>query len=468
MIEKIIALNSKISDIVWGAPMLAVLFVGGLYLAKTSGFIQIKKFGCALKSSIGGIFKKREIKGGVTPFEAVCTALAGTIGTGNIAGVVIAICMGGPGAILWMWLSAFVGMGIKYAEILLAVKYRERDSDGCWAGGPMYFIKNGLGSRWKWLAKLFCVFGIAASFGIGNMMQMGSIMTAVGETADVLLLEKYRWWLNPAVGLAMAVICGAAILGGVKGRGRLSSYIVPFMALLYILGALAVIVLNVERLLPAVCSIFEGAFCGKAAVGGVAGEGIRRAMSWGIKRGMFSNEAGMGSSPIAHASADTASPVEQGFMGIFEVFVDTIVICTLTGLMVLTSGISLPYGTAGGAEYCSKALSTVFGSGFSSVFMTCAMVLFAFSSIVGWSLYGERCVEYLTGKSGLAVYRMLFTAVIFMSSMMDFQLMIQVSDIMNALMILPNMTAVLALSPVVKRETGRYLRRTDKKIAARS
>ncbi len=462
--EKIAEINERIADIVWGAPMLALLIIGGFYLTKSSDFIQIRRFGSAMRKTLGGIFGNGAgNKSAVTPFEAVCTALAGTIGTGNIAGVVIALCLGGPGAIFWMWVSAFIGMGIKYAEILLAVKYRERDPEGGYRGGPMYFIKNGLGSKFKWLAALFCVFGAAASFGIGNMMQMGSIMTALRGALEVLTDGKPMGrWVYPAVGLAMAAACGASILGGAKRRGRMASFVVPFMAVFYIAGALAVIIAHADRLLPVIKEIFSSAFTGTALLGGTAGETVRRAMSWGMKRGMFSNEAGLGSSPIAHASADTKSPVEQGFMGVFEVFFDTIVICTLTALMVLVSGVGLPYGSAGGAEYCSQALASVFGNGFSSIFMSSAMALFAFSSIVGWSLYGERCIEYLAGKGAVDCYRAIFIAVIFFSSFMSFGFIIQISDIMNALMILPNMAGVLMLSPVVKRETGMYLRNARK------
>ncbi len=462
--EKIAEINGRIADIVWGAPMLALLIIGGFYLTKSSSFIQIRRFGSAMKKTLGGIFKKgSEKNNAVTPFEAVCTALAGTIGTGNIAGVVIALCLGGPGAIFWMWVSAFIGMGIKYAEILLAVKYRERDPEGGYRGGPMYFIKNGLGSRFKWLAALFCIFGAVASFGIGNMMQMGSIMTALGGAIGAITEgEPVHRWMFPVVGLAMAAACAISIVGGAKRRGRMASFIVPFMAIFYIVGALAVICAHADRLLPVLGEIFSSAFTGTALLSGTAGETVRRAMSWGMKRGMFSNEAGLGSSPIAHASADTKSPVEQGFMGVFEVFFDTVVICTLTALMVLVSGVGLPYRSVGGAEYCAQALSTVFGDRLSSVFMAAAMALFAFSSIVGWSLYGERCVEYLAGKGAVDCYRAVFVAVIFLSSFMSFGFIIQISDIMNALMILPNMTGVLLLSPVVKRETGLYLRNARK------
>ncbi|MGM9521112.1 MAG: alanine/glycine:cation symporter family protein [Oscillospiraceae bacterium] len=463
--EKIELFCERLSDALWGAPMVAVLIVGGLILSCSSGFVQFKYFFLAVRTAVGGMFKRAENKkGSVSPFEAVCTALAGTIGTGNITGVIIALCLGGPGAVFWMWVSALIGMGTKYAEIVLAVKYRERCADG-YAGGPMYYIKNGLGRGCGWLAAAFCMFGAVAAFGIGNMMQMGSIMSAVEDAAQALFPAAVKGkGLRLIVGALMALLCGLTVAGGAQRRGKVASYLVPVMALFYIAGALCVIGVNINKLPQAFADIIRGAFTGRAAAGGAAGGSVKLAMSWGFKRGMFSNEAGLGSSPIAHASADTDSPVKQAFLGIFEVFADTIVMCTLTALMVMVSGVPVDFGTVGGAEYCTMALAGVFGRTAASVFVPMSMLLFAFSSIVGWSLYGERCAEYLLGSGAVPVYRMAFVLVTFLSSFMSFTFIIRLSDVMNALMILPNMTALILLSPVVKKETVAWFEKRRRQL----
>lgn len=434
----------SLSRAVWGAPMVVLLLAGGLWLSYSSGFVQVRHFSLAMRRSLGGLFR-RGGEGGLSPFEAVCTALAGTIGTGNIAGVMIALTLGGPGAVFWMWVSALVGMGTKYAEIVLAMRYRRRRGEG-YAGGIMYCIKFGLGRGYGWLAVMFCVFGTLASFGIGNLMQVGSIMTVARR---VLPLPA------PIIGAAMAAAVYLTLRRGTEGRGRLSAFIVPLMAGIYIFGALAVIGLNIRRLPEALTEIFRGAFSTRAAVWGSAGE----AVSWGFKRGLFSNEAGLGSSPIAHAAVGERNAVEQGFMGIFEVFADTVVLCTLTALMVLCSGVPINYGSAGGAEYCAAALASVFGMRGSDVFMTIFMTLFAFSSIVAWSLYGERCVDYLLDGRGIGVYRAVFSAVTFLGASLGFEAIIGLSDVANALMILPNMTALTLLSPEVRRLTREYFSR---------
>ncbi len=428
----------ELSRAVWGMPMVAVLMAGGLWLSWCSGFVQIRRFGAAMKSALGGMLRPRGA-GGLSPFEAVCTALAGTVGTGNIAGVMIALTLGGPGAVFWMWVSAFIGMGTKYAEIVLAMRYRERRG-GAYLGGMMYCVKNGLGRPFLWLAVLFCVFGTAASFGIGNLMQIGSITRVTGGALGIPA---------PLMGAAMAAAVYLAIRGGAESRGRIASLLVPLMAGLYVAAALTVIGLNIDRLPGAIGDIFRGALSPRAALWGGAGE----AVSWGFKRGLFSNEAGMGSSPMAHASVGGGSPVEQGYMGIFEVFADTLVLCTLTALMVLCSGVPIVYGSAGGAEYCALALGSVFGQRLSGLFMAAAMGLFAFSSILGWSLYGERCVGFLSGGRGVGVYRAIFSAVTFLGSVVGFEAVIGISDIANALMILPNMASLILLSPEVRKIT---------------
>ncbi len=436
-----------VSRAVWGAPTVAALMVCGAYLSWRCGFVQIRHFKTALRLSVGRIFKRGGPGSGTSALEAVCTALAGTVGTGNIAGVAVALTMGGPGAVFWMWVSALFGMGTKYAEITLAVRYRERRG-GEYVGGPMYYIKNGLGPGCRWLAVLFAIFGAAAALGVGNVMQTGSILTVTGA----LGLGP-----APAVGAAMALTVLLTCRGGAAGRGRAAAYLVPVMAGVYVLGTLTVIGANLPRLPGALAEIFAGALTPRAAVGGVSGFGAARAMSWGFRRGMFSNEAGLGSSPIAHASADVSSPAEQGLMGIFEVFVDTAVICTLTALAVLTSGVPIRYGVPGGAEYCAAAFAAVFGERASLTFMAAAMALFAFSSIVGWSLYGERCAQFLLGDRAAAVYRLAFAAVTFLGSLAPFTGVLYVCDIMNAMMALPNIPALLLLAPEAGRLTREFL-----------
>ena len=463
MTESIMAFNHQICNILWGMPMVVFLLLGGMYLTWKTGFIQFFHFGTALKSTFKGLFKKS--KSGVTPFEAVCTALAGTVGTGNITGVAVALALGGTGAIFWMWVSALLGMATKYAEIVLAIKFREKNAAGEYAGGPMYYIKNGLGKRWGFLAKAFCVFGICASFGIGNMMQMGSAAGAIKTALCALPNTGYIKIVMPALGLFAAVLTGITVMGGAKGRGKLAAKVVPFMAILYMVGAAAVIAKNGRGILDAGRSIVGAAVSLKAAAGGAAGSMIATAIRHGLRRGIFSNEAGLGSSPIAHASADEKSPVKQGFWGIFEVFFDTIVMCTVTALAIICSGAEVSC-LDGGAQTCIDTFSTVFGSGASAAFLATAIALFAFSSIVGWSLYGERCAEFLFGAGMITPYRLVFAAIVFISAITDFSFIIALSDTMNALMALPNMAAVLALSGTVLRETKEYFRRRAKNSAA--
>lgn len=441
---------SALGKALWGAPLLMLLGVGGAFLSAASGFVQIRALPAAVKKAFGGLFSGRKrSEGTVTPFEAVCTALAGTVGTGNITGVAAALSLGGPGAVFWMWLSALLGMGTKYAEIVLAVRYREKDGAGEVSGGPMYYIKNGLKRRWHWLAPVFCVCGAVAAFGIGNLMQAGSIADAVTEAAGAFL---------PGIGGAAPVMVGfllssamaLCLSGGTGSRASAVSVLVPVMAAVYMVGALTVIVVNFDAVPGVIWSIVEGAFTSRAAVGG----GVGSAIAWGFRRGMLSHEAGMGSSPIAHGSADTKSPAEQGLLGIFEVFFDTIVICTLTALMVLCSGVEV----TGSSACCTAALATVFGEGMSAAFIGVSMSLFAFSSMLGWSLYGERCAVYLFGRWAAVPYRAAFVVAALLGPMLELKTALAVADVLNALMAAPNMLAVLMLAPVVKQETERFNR----------
>lgn len=414
----------------WGPATAAAVAGAAVFVSVKCRFVQIRKFGQAFRACLSGVRRGGDTAG-TSPLEAVCTALAGTVGTGNIAGVAVALSMGGPGAVFWMWLSAFLGMGLKYAEIYLAVKYREKRGAE-YVGGPMYAIKNGLGRGFLALAAVFALFGALASFGIGNMMQIGSILT-LAEPGPVPA---------PLIGAVMAGLVFFTCRNGARGRGRTAALIVPIMAAIYVAACLGVICVNIRRLPNALLSILKGALGRDAVLGGTAGA----ALSWGFRRGLFSNEAGLGSSPIAHASAAAESPEKQALLGIFEVFADTVVLCTLTALTILVSGVDISFGTPQGAELVSEALASVYGGTLSALLLSVSLSLFAFSSIVSWSLYGERCVEYLAGPSLGAAYRGAFAAVTFLASLTSFPWIIAVSDTAAFFMLLPNIIALCLLA----------------------
>lgn len=383
--DTIAAINKVVNDFVWGVPAMVCIIGVGLLLSVRTGFLQIRKFPFALKTTIGRMFHKKEAAdGAMTPFQAVCTALAGTVGTGNIAGVAGAIAIGGPGAVFWMWCSALLGMCTKYAEVTLAVHYRERSATGEWIGGPMYYIKNGLGKRWQWLAILYALFGTLTVFGTGNATQVNTITTAI-NTAFMqfhLVSDAFVPTLNLIIGIFCAMLVAMVLLGGIKRIGSVSEKLVPFMALFYVVLGIGVVLLNVQRLPGVLQSIFEGAFNPAAFTGGIIGS-LFVSMQKGVSRGIFSNEAGLGTGSIAHACADTQKPVTQGMFGIFEVFADTIIICTLTALVILCSGTPVTYGVAAGAELTISGFTTTYGS-WSSIFTAVALCCFAFSTIIGW------------------------------------------------------------------------------------
>ena len=375
--------------------MVCILGVG-LYLSLRTRFLQIRKFPLAIRSTLGRMFQKKTAQdGAMTPFQAVCTALAATVGTGNIAGVAGAIAIGGPGAVFWMWISALLGMCTKFAEVTLAVHFRERNAQGDYVGGPMYYIKNGLSRRWYWLAVLYSVFGVFTVFGTGNATQVNTITASINTAlssygllpADAVTL--CRW----IIGVAIALILMLVLLGGIKRIGRVTERLVPFMALLYVVLALGVVVLNAGRIPAVLGAIVTGAFSPMAVTGGIVGS-FFASMQKGVARGIFSNEAGLGTGSIAHACADTQEPVRQGLFGIFEVFADTIVICTLTALVILLSGVPVSYGQAAGAELTISGFVATYGN-WVTIFTAVAMCCFAFSTIIGWGLYGARCVEFL-------------------------------------------------------------------------
>ena len=374
MLHTIESINSVINDFIWGVPAMICIIGVGLYLSIRTRFLQIRKFGYAIQTTIGRMFRKKEASdGALTPFQAVCTALAATVGTGNIAGVAGAIAIGGPGAVFWMWISAILGMCTKFFEVTLAVHFRERNAEGDLVGGPMYYIKNGLGKNWRWLAYLFAGFGVLTVFGTGNATQVNTITTAIDSALlnyHVISTDTVPV-MNWIIGIAITFLVGLILLGGVKRIGQVTERLVPFMAVLYIVLALGVVVFHFQNIPAVFASIFEGAFHPSAVTGGVIGS-FFLSMKKGVSRGIFSNEAGLGTGSIAHACADTRKPVKQGLFGIFEVFADTIVICTLTALVILCSGVSVPYGEAAGAELTIAGFTATYGN-WVSVFTAVAM-----------------------------------------------------------------------------------------------
>lgn len=452
-------LNETINSVVWGFPMLALMIGTGLYLSLRTGFIQIFKFGYAMRHTIGKAFKKQKSgKGSVTPFQALTTALAATVGTGNIAGITSAVTLGGAGSIFWLWISAIIGMCTKYAEVVLAVKFRERSKTGEWAGGPMYYIKNGLGQNYRWLAVVFSIFGAVAAFGVGNAVQVGNMTSSINSAIQSFVPSavQYKGVISLVIGIAVAALTALTLFGGVKRIGRVTEMIVPFMAAVYIITSMAVIVANIDSLGAVFQKIFRDAFTPEGAVGGAAGISIKTAVSWGFRRGVFSNEAGLGSAPIAHASTSETNPVKQGLYGIFEVFLDTIVMCTITGLTLLMSGIRLGYGTHGSIALNISAFATVFGDRAAGIIISVGMSLFALATVLGWALYGTRCAEYLFGSGSIRVYQLIYIVVCVAGATMNLELIWQIADSLNGLMAIPNLIAVLALSGVVVRLTKEH------------
>ena len=533
MLETITAVNQAVNSFIWGIPAMVCIIGVGLLLSVRTGFLQIRKFPYAIRTTIGRIFRRKDASdGAMTPFQAVCTALAATVGTGNIAGVAGAIAIGGPGAVFWMWCSALLGMCTKFAEVTLAVHFRERNKNGELVGGPMYYIKNGLGSRWQFLAVLYSLFGVLTVFGTGNATQVNTIVTAIDSAllatgsglngilptlnlivgvvvammVAMVLLGKNglgsRWQflavlyslfgvltvfgtgnatqvntivtaidsallatgsglngilptLNLIVGVVVAMMVAMVLLGGVKRIGSVTEKLVPFMALFYIVLALGVVALNYRRFPAVLASIVGGAFDPQAVTGGAIGS-VFLSMQKGVSRGIFSNEAGLGTGSIAHACADTHKPVKQGMFGIFEVFADTIVICTLTAMVILCSGVPVGYGSAAGAELTISGFTATYG-GWSSIFTAVALCCFAFSTIIGWGLYGSRCIEFLfhTDKV-VGPFLVVYSFVSILGATVDLGLLWSIADTFNGLMSIPNLIALLLLSGTVAKLTKEF------------
>ncbi|MCQ2402026.1 MAG: sodium:alanine symporter family protein [Lachnospiraceae bacterium] len=457
MVETIEKINSAVNDFAWGPFMLVLLVGTGIYLSVRTGFPQVGRFKFIWRNTFGSLFRKGETKDGdkknLTPFQAVTTALASTVGTGNIAGVTGAIFVGGPGAVFWMWFAAFFGMVTKFAEIVLAMKYREKDEKGAYEGGPMYYIKNGLGKNWMWLAVIFSIFGGLASFGIGNIAQSSEISGALNSLFGVTPL---------VAGIILAVIVALIIIGGIKSIGTVTSYIVPFMSIFYIIAGIFVIILKITQIPAMFALIFREAFSFKAIEGGFMGIVIMNAMKQGFARGVFSNEAGLGSAPIAHAASTTKEPVKQGMWGVFEVFVDTIVICSITCFAVLLSGIYQAdggvsaFGSKGAAA--AAAFNQILPGTIGGTVIQISLLFFALSTILGWSYYGEKCWGFITNNNKIVnwVYKIIFIIMCVVGATGSGTLMWDISDTLNGLMAIPNLIALLFLSKVVADEIKAY------------
>lgn len=459
MLETFEKINSAVNSFVWGIPAMVCIIGVGLLLSIRTGFIQFRKFGYTFKVTLGRIFHKKEAAdGSITPFQAVCTALAATVGTGNIAGVAGAIAIGGPGAVFWMWISALLGMCTKFSEVTLAVHFREKNKHGDWTGGPMYYIKNGLGPKWRWMAALFALLGVLTVFGTGNATQVNTITSAVNTALlSCHVIDASSVSVSSLIiGIIIAFLVALILLGGIKRIGRVAEMLVPFMALLYIILALGVIFLNIDRVPGVFASIFEGAFSPASVTGGVVGS-FFLSMQKGVARGIFSNEAGLGTGSIAHATADTDHPVKQGFFGIFEVFADTIVICTMTALVILCSGVPVNYGTDAGAELTINGFIASYGN-WVSIFTAVALCCFAFSTILGWGLYGTRCIEFLFGTWINKPFMVVYSLVAIIGATADLGLLWSVAETFNGLMSIPNLIALFLLSGTVVKLVKDYFK----------
>lgn len=441
----LVKISQAISNFVWGPFMLILLVGTGVYLTVGLKGITIRKIPDAFKMLLKGRDKEKlEGAGDITPFQALMTSLAATVGTGNIAGVATAIVMGGPGAIFWMWVTAIFGMATKFSEAVLAVKYREQKDTGDFAGGPMYYIKNGMGEKWNWLGWAFALFTALAAFGIGNTVQSNSVARAAEQSLGL------PYW---ATGLILMFFTYIVVIGGIKRIAEVTEKLVPFMAVVYILGALFIIILNIGELAGAFALIFKSAFNGHAAVGGFSGAMMAQAIRFGVSRGVFSNEAGLGSAAIAHAATTTKQPVKQGTIGMLGGFIDTIIICTLTALVIIMSGVWTNGQT--GAELTTMAFTkSLPGPG--GLIVAFGLIFFAFSTILTWSYYGEKAVEYIFGSRLIKAYRYLWVIMIFIGAVGNLKVVWAMADAMNGLMTIPNLIALLVLSPVIFRESKAY------------
>ena len=459
---------ARLADALWTPWLLGLFLLTGLVYSAGSGLFQLFECRTWWRATAGSLLQRRGQKtGGLSPLQALATALASTMGTGSIAGVAAALTLGGPGAVFWMWVSALLGMATKYSEVLLSVKFRERNALGDWVGGPMYYIKNGLGKNWKWLGAVFCIFGGLASFGIGNAVQVGEITSAVNTAIQsfVPAAADYQMVINIVLAVILMVIIGVVLVGGIKRIGEVTEFMVPVMSVIYIVACLLVIGANINKVPHVFAMIFQGAFTPEGVTGGVAAITIKTCIEWGVKRGVFSNEAGLGSAPIAHAATSESNPVKQGLYGIFEVFMDTIVICTLSGLTLLLAldADTINYGVKGSTALNAQALGTVLGGKVGALIIAIGLSLFALSTVLSWGLYGTRCWEFLLGEKAVKPYQIIFTLVVIISATMDLTLAWNIADTLNGLMAIPNLIGLILLCPVVFKMTKEYFD-TDRRL----
>ena len=432
-----------LNGIVWGVPALVLILGVGLFLSLRTRWIQIKLLPRSVRLFFSRMGKPPSGEGTVSPFQALCTALAATVGTGNIAGVAGAIAIGGPGSIFWMWVCALFGMVTKFAEAALAVRYRVR-SGSEWVGGPMYMIHRGMGRGWKWLAGVYSFFGIVAAFGVGNATQINAVVSGFDQ-ALAFFGRTTDWCSDLMIGIALAVLVAAMLLGGARRIGHVAEYLVPFASVAYLLLGCGVLIVCRSQIPKAFSMIVEGAFSPHALTGGMVGSAVI-ALRTGVSRGVFTNEAGMGTASMAHASAAVEHPVEQGMMGIVEVFVDTILICTMTALVILCTGVMIPYGTDPGAVLTAQAFASVYG-GWVTVFLAASLCCFAFATVLGWGLYGIRCAQYLFGNGSYQFFALLQAVVVVLGAVLETRTVWLLSEIVNGLMAIPNLIALWALSP---------------------
>lgn len=468
MLSTIESINNVVNDFIWGVPAMICIIGVGLYLSIRMGFIQVRKFAYAMKVTIGRIFRKREASdGALTPFQAVCTALAATVGTGNIAGVAGAIAIGGPGAVFWMWVSAVLGMCTKFSEVILAVRFRETNDKGELVGGPMYYIKNGLKKHWHWLAYLFSAFGVLTVFGTGNATQVNTITSAI-DTAlyNMNIIADGNTTVistvNLIIGIVLAIVIALILIGGIKRIGQVTEKLVPFMALIYIVLAIGVVLLNIKNIPSVFVSIFKGAFNPASVTGGAIGS-FFMSMKKGVSRGIFSNEAGLGSAPIAAAAAKTKSPVKQGLISMIGTFIDTILICTMTGLALVLTG-AFNSGLEGVAM-TTAAFETAFPiAGIGKFIVNIGLIFFAFTTIIGWNYYGEKCLQYLAGIKSIKLYKIVFISFVAVGPFLSLDTVFVIADIVNGLMALPNLVGLIALRKVVISETEEFFAKEELKI----
>ena len=450
----------SVHSFLWGAPTLVLILGVGLYLSIRTGFAQIRLFPRAMRDFLRKLWGREAQGEGVSSFQALCTALAATVGTGNLVGVAGAICLGGPGSIFWMWICGILGMVTKYAEVVLAVRFRTR-YNGEHLGGPMYIICRGMGQKWKWLAGLYSFFGVVAAFGVGNATQINAVLSGINDVLGRFGLEE-NTSRNLLVGVILAVLIGAMLLGGAKRIGMAAERFVPFVSGAYILLCLGALFVRWDQIDQAFEAIVQGAFSPRAVTGGILGSAFQ-ALKVGCARGVFTNEAGIGTASIAHASANTSHPAQQGLMGIMEVFLDTILICTLTALVILVSGIPIPYGVDAGGILTTNAFASVYG-GWISGFLAVALCCFAFATVLGWGLYGARCAQFLFGTSAWKPFALLQTLTVVLGAVMKTETVWLLAETVNGLMAIPNLIALATLSTEVVRLTKEYIQNPANRV----